>query len=378
MRAGPMTKWLQGWATLFMKVLLLSVLPPVLFLIFVEVGSRFIASSIGKNPQALYHGAAELHKIGLPFFSYSAYVARGPAVAIPVKERHYDEQGGSFRDRYFTFQKPDGKYRIVVLGGSTVYSVYTTEENSFPALLENALNSRTGQDRFQVIAAGVAGCNSTQMRDVVQPEIFRFDHDMQIIYELYNDIFRPELLVTRTDRFLIRAHDQLSRFSFAYYFLNGMASRLRVAKFPAEAERILQRYVENIEHMVRECQARGISVVIVKEVLDPGRYSANDGTFPFFFNFYQRSLAELDGIGEKYGVRVIDAASLFGRDASPVKRGLLFYDVAHLTEEGNAHLADIIARDLIRRPIQAAPLSFSLGRDNDLLRGMPANRRWRK
>lgn len=54
--------------------------------------------------------------------------------------------------------KPRDKYRIICIGGSTTFEG-STNNSTYPALLENKLNNYFHCDRIEVLNCGISGLN---------------------------------------------------------------------------------------------------------------------------------------------------------------------------------------------------------------------------
>jgi lysophospholipase L1-like esterase len=94
-----------------------------------------------------------------------------------------------YRNNEFPLKKPDGVYRIAVLGGSSTYDV-AIEDNAatFTAQLEKQLREQYGYKNVQVINAGVPGYNSWEMLVNLEFRVLDLDPDLVITYEGTNDV----------------------------------------------------------------------------------------------------------------------------------------------------------------------------------------------
>ena len=85
---------------------------------------------------------------------------------------------GGFRGPAHALQKPAGTFRIVCLGGSNVYGGGVSDDETWPAQLERALNDTLPCQRFQVWNLGVSAYTGVQMvrwahqnLDALQPDL---------------------------------------------------------------------------------------------------------------------------------------------------------------------------------------------------------------
>ena len=94
-----------------------------------------------------------------------------------------------YRNDEFTFEKPEGVFRIVALGGSSTYDVSIEDNNAiFTAQLEKLLREEYGYENVQVINAGVPGYNSWEILVNLEFRVLDLDPDLVIIYEGTNDV----------------------------------------------------------------------------------------------------------------------------------------------------------------------------------------------
>jgi len=94
-----------------------------------------------------------------------------------------------YRGDEFPLKKPNGVYRIVVLGGSSTYVVrIENNANIFTAQLEKQLKEQDGYKNVQVINAGVPGYNSWEILVNLEFRVLDLDPDLVIIYEGVNDV----------------------------------------------------------------------------------------------------------------------------------------------------------------------------------------------
>lgn len=94
-----------------------------------------------------------------------------------------------YRNKEFTLKKPQEIFRIVVLGGSTVYTIAVDDnEKTFTAILENILKNKYGYKNVEVINAGIGGYNSWETLLNLQFKVLDIEPDLVIEYEGANDV----------------------------------------------------------------------------------------------------------------------------------------------------------------------------------------------
>ncbi len=84
-------------------------------------------------------------------------------------------------------KKKAGEYRVVVLGGSSVYGYGVSADEAMPAVLERLLRARGGAPEFTVVNLGYNNEGAYSFRTTLDD--YRWlDYDLAILYEGYNDL----------------------------------------------------------------------------------------------------------------------------------------------------------------------------------------------
>jgi len=97
-----------------------------------------------------------------------------------------------FRGPEFVKEKPDGVYRIFVIGGSTIFGGGSTSDSTtIPGYLQNLFDATNLDFKVEVINAGLPQAYSFTETDLVKTKLLEYDPDLLIIYDGWNDIERP-------------------------------------------------------------------------------------------------------------------------------------------------------------------------------------------
>jgi lysophospholipase L1-like esterase len=332
------------------KSLAFSLLPTVALLACAEGLTRAALSCAGGTVKPLYYGLPELHRF---LFEDKREIVRrqGTFYVEPegIDPGAFDlTRGAIVRGRYYPFKQSPGSIRILVLGASSAYGVTGPAAHAFPAYLEHFLNDAAGRSRFEVLNMAVPGVDSAYLRTVRQPEGFRFEHDMELFYCLHNDLFKPAVLESRPQWLAYRTHHALSRLSAFYASLERLLLTLTARGFTTEtASRLARQFCDNMEAMVQACRARGIAGVIVPEAVDIDYISTTASWYRTFLVTYRKTVLALEEMARRSGMEVIDAQGPLYETQPPSQLRRLFYDEVHLTSEGNAALARLIAQRLV-------------------------------
>ena len=93
-----------------------------------------------------------------------------------------------FRGPEFEVQKPEGTYRVFVIGGSSTFGLGTADNATIPAHLERMYLETDLPFRVEVINAGITGAQSYIEHMLVKDRILGMDPDLLIVYDGHNDI----------------------------------------------------------------------------------------------------------------------------------------------------------------------------------------------
>ena len=98
-----------------------------------------------------------------------------------------------FRGESIDLVKPADEYRIIMVGGSTTFGLGSTaDEHTIPAYLESILNEKF-EKNIQVINAGVIAAAARSEVYYIENSLIKFDPDLIIIFDGYNDSFNINL-----------------------------------------------------------------------------------------------------------------------------------------------------------------------------------------
>ena len=103
---------------------------------------------------------------------------------------NYQINSHSFRGDEFSLEKPDNTFRIFVVGGSTVQGWGVTEQETISNILQKELNELSINKKFEVINAGFGGAWSKDEVKLVENKIIKFNPDLIIVYDGWNDALK--------------------------------------------------------------------------------------------------------------------------------------------------------------------------------------------
>jgi len=282
---------------------------------------RFQLSS---DPRLVFEPVPNLHVAGPPdgFFEYS-----GSSNSL------------GYRDREHSVAKPQGTYRIAVLGDSIAagYRIDRTAD-VFPARLEDGLR-RAGLP-VEVLNFAVTGYNTGQEVETLRTRALRFAPDLVLVAYCHNDRRPPDPRIVDLLRQaqgkrrvpplapLDRALTRSALYRFVRYSVLQAGERRREAADEAQGGNTVARSLHELAGLSR---AHGFKVLLA--------------VFPYLPKPYEREHAEqhaiLADIARREGFRDLDLRPAF-RDCGPPLDELRF-DRYHPTAAGQACAAEAMS-----------------------------------
>lgn len=313
---------------------------------------------------------------------YSAYNLK-PGYAKPDAER-INNLG--FRGEDISLEKPEGVYRVVAIGGSTTFAVYQVWSDAYPVFLQQELRDRLGNDKIEVINAGLTGSTTAESLHRLFYQILPINPDMVVIYHGYNDLFPRIFNNYQEDYFHWRRSNThnppgLTRFEIyriALKVLNPVAFAdnydlanmvWKVENLPnSDDERLANFFASdagaferNLDYMISSLQARGIQPVLATFAIRPDILHWNDYLPAFAWEEGIRQNNEaIKRVAGEHSVPLIP----FAEEAADLpkvnlwrgmRQGCCYTDSIHFSPEGNKIKAAIFAdtiEPIIERELQ--------------------------
>lgn len=317
------------------------------------------------------------------FFPYLMY--RTPPVSAKVSSGDSD-MITCFNGPPFSPKKPEGVWRIVVMGGSVVWgSGVDKSDDTFSARLNSILNSKIKSGKIEVINAGQPGYNSTQELILLQQEIIGYEPDLVIFFDGFNDIglatrwsenlmngvyyqapynypiMRDKVLSPqKTTRTVVRDFIMLSHFLAQMEHIVARAPKNTqfVPIKPQELKQFLtkssSRYRENLDAALLLLQDKNIQAVSAIQPMILWKNNLSDderklGMIPYadlLAEFYPPLFEMGRIVSEKRGRLFWNYADIF-RDLPET----IYIDAVHFNSRGH----EIIANDMAQRILPLLP-----------------------
>lgn len=100
------------------------------------------------------------------------------------------------RDKHYEIQKPDGVFRVAVMGSSYTSAIWVPVEHAFHSIMEDELNKQSGTYKYEFINFGVAAYNSWQILGLLKEKGLSYKPDLILFcgtkHTFYNEILRAK------------------------------------------------------------------------------------------------------------------------------------------------------------------------------------------
>ena len=94
-----------------------------------------------------------------------------------------------FRGSEFSTIKEQNDFRIIMLGGSTMFGTgATSDDTTIPGYLQSFFDESQLDNKIEVINAGIQGADSNTELKLIENKLLQFSPDLVIIYDGWNDL----------------------------------------------------------------------------------------------------------------------------------------------------------------------------------------------
>jgi len=330
---------------------------------------------------ALVAGEAALRVFAPIAYSMSIEYQPDPHVAFRlVPKRTYQlAEGGTvtidsrgYRGRGVTVPKPAGRFRIAVFGGSSTFSYLADDSRIWTVLLESRLREALGRD-IEVVNVSAPGYSSWESSILYRYRVRDLEPDAAIVYHAWNDLK------------LFRGIEEDGELRKAIYHPKPWSARLRKFQLawrlrslfrpPGELAPREERWVEVAPDDAFRVTPAGAAHRFARHTYrDMARAFADDGVLGVFASqasLLTRENVDDPGIRQRVYTEFVDldypeildqwdAIAAMQREAAEATNGVFvdvrasvpadlehFRDHVHLTDVGNAAVAEALADELL-------------------------------
>jgi len=388
------------------KSVIFSIFLTLLFLFVIEMGVRAYFYLTTSNSYYLFYGFVidesehDNQKEGYFKFFPNKDLRQGTTShTIPTRINSH-----GFRGQDFSIDR-DERRRIVTMGGSSTFGYYSRDEFTYPSIMQSYLNeSDNTTERYEVINVGIPHMQTKHIVKMLEAEVLSFKPDVITLYSGCNDTWSLYGLFEAQTRqqagrviSLVNAiKSRLLRRSLAFkkandLYINSDVSSFRFkqkevddglnkvvtylyeshkidkADFEKFSKTVRDQYLSNLQQIVNLSREHSIKLLFVKQKYTLNKLRTRAGADPLPYasasGYYEEvAMAEkrleqqgwlwleeasllthvmlmdaMAKVAEENGIRMVDGISALDGNPEYLK------SYVHLSEEGNAVLARVIA-----------------------------------
>lgn len=166
----------------------------------------------------------EFHVIYRENFQLSDNSVIGYELVPGSPDDEFTINSAGIRGREITVNKPDGVFRIAIIGDSISFGHRVRRDQTYAARLETLLNRKAapGSVRYEVLNFGVHGYNVVQVVETLRVRVVAFDPDLVIYGYVLNDPQSFSLEGDSLKQMQLKAEESLNQ-----RFLHGISRFLR-------------------------------------------------------------------------------------------------------------------------------------------------------
>ena len=277
-----------------------------------------------------------------------------------------------FKSPEFNIIKNDSTFRIVALGGSSVYGYPLENNQTWPHYLKNHLDDNTTQiniNNFEVINTGVPGYNTYHSIGLLFSKILDLNPDLIILYQLWNDISYFPVLNDSTlySGKVYESYQSIFHYSYALISLSVLKNVLKrkitnekslPLKNTIDVKNTygLKQYRRNVEIIAMICEKYKIPLLLCSQMT----LYKNENT--------EEEIAKLSHGKKEYYLNAFDLGNEILRDIAKFNQNTYYFnpskhikanldvllDHIHLTVRGNdllgKFMSEFISNEIINSP----------------------------
>ncbi len=272
-----------------------------------------------------------------------------------------------YRNNEFPAKKPEGVFRIVILGGSTTYNIGIDDnDKTVTAQLERILREEYGYKNVEVINAGVGGYNSWETLINLEFRVLDVDPDLIIEYEGTNDVharFVDPASYKGDDSGRRKQWDPPSIFFLEHSALFrvilrklGVTQQVGIGNFitpktaygPVSVAKhnpmeLLKKnppvyFRRNLNNMVAIAKANNVDILLLTWAYSP--YLDDYASTPYYQKGFDENNEVVKEVAARNGIPLFDFASVMPKDKK------YWRDGRHVSERGAEKNAELLAEFL--------------------------------
>ncbi len=300
-------------ASLFRRLTIVALITLLGFVVVLEITSRIADRAAADGHPAwlariafatLDPGAMKIENALTQPHPYLGYSLTPSYRSKPGAAQQISHNSLGFRGRETTWEKPPGTFRIVTMGGSSVYGQSESKDDAvWSARLEEHLRTALPGRKIEVINGGCSGWSTFEMLINLELRMTDFDPDLVIVYEAINDM--------RCALYTLGGEVKHDNTHWRQTFPVDRPSKLEKLFEKSRAYLVWRRYMTDY---ITERKDLAYYAIVNSDPKNPNWYQHDPNAIPALgFTNYRRNLENILTVAEKHGARVAIATQALAR-----------------------------------------------------------------
>jgi lysophospholipase L1-like esterase len=286
-----------------------------------------------------------------------------------LRPGEHDHNSLGIRGPEATREKPEGLWRIAIIGDSVTYGLHVEADEAYPSVLEAKLNE-AGIGPVEVLNFGVPGYNTFQEYTLLRTRVLQFDPDLVIMTFTADDVeTTPVIINVGGNMCLFRNHFEgvgllnnsihwaVFRSSHLYRFLYKHAALAFAAPEAGFEVGNVQPEVQwaNVRRAAELCRERDTAFLLVLSpwllpYCPPPKESVPGVLSPDQFRRYAQAFDQVRELATGSGLPWLDLGPLYAEHVGTLK--LKPVDHEHLNPLGHTLVAERLLEKLLSMKAQ--------------------------
>jgi len=275
-----------------------------------------------------------------------------PGADVTIDGVNYKVNSQGLRDYEYALEKPEGVYRIAVIGDSITWGEGVGEEDTYPKIIEREMN-KNRKKKIEVLRFGILGIGMRQYFSILKEKVLKYSPDVVVLGYCLNDI-----------RFY-RIYDKpmlmwfLQHSYFADFIVVKTGELIRTLQFLGGVETVDSYYAKHIKMYEEKEKLLRLQTILrnMKRLSDDNDVKFAVAVFPFKQQFEKRIVLKAQKIVSDICVKedilvfdLIDQLKKYDK-----KRLYLKGDAVHFSAYGNKSVAKVLLQFLYSLDFMPAP-----------------------
>lgn len=252
----------------------------------------------------------------------------------------------------------NSKYRIFIVGGSTVFGVGATSDNhTIPGYLQQFFDKQFPDEDIEIINAGIPKAYSSTEAEFIKNSLVNYNPDLIVIYDGWNDLNHSykqfeSIDSSPTDELIrmINRSDYLTPKVLIQQYFNYQRTSTNIMDFDSSyISEKANLWKNNLEETCKNSEVQNLkTVIILQPLLGTGNKILSEEEMHYYEHYDSKTMIKYY---ESYAENLNDLINSCNktidlRDVFDPYEQTVYYDAGHISDFGNKIVASEIYNHL--------------------------------